>query len=356
MSLFRSDLAQIDDPSDIGVERKKVMMCLNEGVLDPYQMIDEAFHQGMQGVQLNRYFDDVHGALRDELIKYVGHGVGKNNLVWGNGCDDMIHNVFLACRKTKDSFALSLAPSYFDYLTFSRSVGLGMEFLDFEDDLSFSVDKFLDILNSPNCTLGILCNPNNPTGQLLEDEKIIKVLEGTKKPVLLDETYFEFSGKTLAHRIGDFENLLIVRSFSKAFSMAGVRFGYLISQPQNVLNVRKVQTTFNISSLTKSFVYSILLNKESFLHHTQLAKERTQALRTELMALGASAMPSYTNFVTFSFGEHSDDLYEYLGRHDIAIRNVNFHRLLENHLRVSCGTLEENELFLSRVKEFLHAL
>ncbi len=355
MSLFRADLVDLTDPTNIGIEGRKTMMCLNEGVINPYPMIDEAFNQNLQWVQLNRYFDDVHKALMEELANYVGHGVSKNNIVWGNGCDDMIYNVFLASRKTSSSFALSLAPSYFDYSTFSKAVGLGMKFLDFEEDLTFNIDKYLEILNSEDCTLGVLCNPNNPTGQLLGEESLIKIIEGTKKPILLDETYFEFSGKTLASRIKDYPNLLIVRSFSKAFSMAGVRFGYLISQPQNVLSIRKVQTTFNVSTLTKSFVYTILLNKEAFLRHTQQTIKETQDLKDKLIKLGAKAMPTHTNFVTFTFGEFSEDLYEYLLSKDIAIRNLGSHKLLENYLRVSCGSTEENALFLCNVEDFLYA-
>lgn len=354
MSLFRTDLLHADAPSDTKVPRKKHMMCLNESILNPYPLIDEAFNQTMQDVSLNRYFDDIKDTLHKLLTEYVGHGIKEENIIWANGADDMLYNIFLAVREDNDSFALSLAPSYFDYSTFTRAVGLNFETLDFNDDLDFDADKYLKVLNSKNCRLGILCNPNNPTGQLLSDDKILYILRNTEKPVLLDETYFEFSGATMVDRVKDFSNLIIVRSFSKAFSMAGVRFGYMISQEKNTLEIRKAQTVFNVSSLVQAFVVSILLNKHVFLAHTKKAIELTKQMHSDLGALpNVKVMPTQTNFVTFTIGEKTSKLFEYLKEHEIAIRDVGAHRLLKNYLRASCGSFEQNTYFLEQVKNFL---
>ena len=175
------------------------MVCLNESVLDPYQAIDEAFHQNMQHVSLNRYFSSVTSELTAELVKYIGYEITSKNLIWGNGADDMLFSCFLAVREKNDSFVLTHAPSYFDYSTYSRAAGLDIKCQSFNTDFSFDEKEYVKILNSPNCRLGVLCNPNNPTGHLLEDAQIKFILENTKKPVLLDETYFEFSGKTFAN-------------------------------------------------------------------------------------------------------------------------------------------------------------
>jgi len=354
MNLFRKDLLQAGPPADISVPRKKNMMCLNESVLDPFQAIDEAFHQTMQEVHLNRYFSQVTGELKRLLVDYVGNGVTGDNLLWGNGADDMLFACFLAVRENNAAFAVSLAPSYFDYSTYSRAAGLGIKFIDYLPDFDFDEKKYLEVLNSPDCRLGILCNPNNPTGHLLSDEKILYVLENTKKPVLLDETYFEFSGKTLVGRVADFSHLIVVRSFSKSFSAAGLRFGYLVSQSQNVNEIRKVQTIFNTSIMVQAFVMTMLLNKDVFLRHTAAAVALKHQLYENMLPIeGIKTLPSATNFLTFTAGERSPDLFEYLKQNDIAIRDVGAHPLLAKYLRVSVGSPEQNRYFIDTLKRFL---
>ena len=353
MHLFRTDLLQAGPPSDISVPHKENMMCLNESVLDPYQAIDEAFHQTMQEVRLNRYFSPVTSELKRLLVDYVGHGVTKNNLLWGNGADDMLFACFLAVRENSAAFAVSLAPSYFDYSTYSRAAGLGIKFIDYLPDFGFDEKEYLKILNSPDCRLGILCNPNNPTGHLLSAEKVLYILENTAKPVLVDETYFEFSGKTFVDRVADFSHLIIVRSFSKSFSAAGLRFGYIVSQPQNIEEIRKTQTIFNTSIMVQAFVMTMLLNKDVFLRHTSSVVVLKHQLYEDMLQIEQiKTLPSATNFLTFSAGEQSPALFEHLKQHEIAIRDVGAHPLLAKHLRVSTGSAEQNRLFVDTVRHF----
>ncbi|HNX74187.1 MAG TPA: aminotransferase class I/II-fold pyridoxal phosphate-dependent enzyme [Candidatus Rifleibacterium sp.] len=354
MNLFRTDLLKAGPPADISVPRKKNMMCLNESVLDPYQAIDEAFHQTMQHITLNRYFSGVTNELKQSLVEYVGHGLAGDNLLWGNGADDMLYAAFLAVRENDAAFALSLAPSYFDYSTYAQAVGLGIKFMDFRPDFSFDEREYVKILNSDNCRLGILCNPNNPTGHLISDEQILYVLNNTQKLVLLDETYFEFSGITWASRIKDFSHLLIVRSFSKSFSAAGLRFGYVLSQPQNITELRKVQTIFNTSIMVQAFVMTMLMNRELFLRHTRAAVALKHELFKQMQEIdGLKVYPTHTNFVTFSAGARSAALFEHLKNNEIAIRDVGAHPLLKNCLRVSVGSLEQNCFFIDQVRAFL---
>lgn len=354
MSRFRTDLLNAGEPSDTSVPRKENMMCLNESTMDPYQSIDEALNQYLQHLPLNRYFNNVTSELKKELLGYVGHNVKSDGLLWGNGADDILYTVFLAAREHNDSYALTLAPSYFDYPTFCRAVGLGTKFIDFTPDFDFDEKAYVEEANKPDCTLAILCNPNNPTGHLLPEEKIRYIIEHTDKPVLLDETYFEFSGATLAADLEKYPHLLIVRSFSKAFSAAGLRFGYLLSQPENIREVRKAQTIFNTSLLVQAFALTILLNRPVFMAHTRKAIDLKNRLYQTMNSIEQIKVhQSHTNFLTFTIGEKSLELFEHLKNNEIAIRNVGAHAILKNHLRVTTGTAAQNELFIDRVKEFL---
>ena len=354
MKQFRSDLLQAGPPADISVPRKKHMMCLNESVLDPYQAIDEAFAQTMRDVRLNRYFSHVTSDLKSELVNYVGHGVSGKNILWGNGADDMLFSAFLAVREDNNAFVLAHAPSYFDYSTYSRAAGLNIKFQDFNSDFTFDEKEYLEILSQTDCRMGVLCNPNNPTGHMLDDDQILFILKNTHKPVLIDETYFEFSGKTFVDYINEFKNLIIVRSFSKSFSAAGVRFGYLVSAAENVEQIRKVQTIFNTGILVQAFALTMLLNKNVFLGQVK----KTIALKEKLLERmqkipDMKIWKTATNFLTFSPGDKALPLFEFLQEKEIAIRNVGAHPILKSHLRVSIGSPAQCDLFANAVEEFL---
>jgi histidinol-phosphate aminotransferase len=342
-------------PADISVPKKKNMMCLNESSLDPYSVIDEALHKSLRQVSLNRYFSPVSSELKTDLVEYVGHGLTRNHLLWGNGADDMLFASFLAVREDNDSFVLCHAPSYFDYSTYSRAAGLNIRFQNFADDFSFDEQEYVEILKDKNCRMGVLCNPNNPTGHLLKEEQILYILENTEKPILIDETYYEFSNVTFADKISIYPHLIIVRSFSKSFSAAGVRFGYLLSCPENINEIKKVQTIFNTGILVQTFVLTMLTNRSVFLSHVQKTVAEKQRLLEEMQNMSQIKIwPTATNFLTFSIGKKYKELFEYLQEYEIAIRDVSAHPVLADCLRVSIGSPEQNREFLEVLKEFVH--
>jgi histidinol-phosphate aminotransferase len=351
MYYFRSDLKQ-KKPVNINVPSKKLKMGLNESSLNPMEVIQTEFLQEMQHVPLNRYFNDITQKLRKQLAEYAG--VTENQLAFGNGADEMLYYVFNAVRENNNSYAVSLAPSYFDYRSYSGAVGLGIKFLSLQPDFDFSVDDFLQLADSPDCKLVILCNPNNPTGNLLNDAKIIQILEKSKQLVLIDETYFEFSGKTFAAMINKYPNLIIVRSFSKAFSAAGLRFGYVISNSENIRELEKVMTIFHLNLMTQTLISTILDNKEIFLDHNKKVIAQKQIVFNELNSIPNMLIhPSSTNFLTFSLGNRTEDLFNFISENDIAIRPVWHHPVLKEHVRVTIsGDKAENQLFLEKVREF----
>ncbi|MBT3168774.1 MAG: histidinol-phosphate aminotransferase family protein [Candidatus Cloacimonetes bacterium] len=351
MYYFRDDLQQ-KKPINIDVPHKKTMMCLNESSLNPLERIQTEFLEKMKNVPLNRYFNNITGQLKNALSEYTK--LPADHLIFGNGADEMLFTIFNAVRNDNNSFAVSLAPSYFDYKSYSGAVGLGMKFLYLDENFDFSVDEYLKLCDDENCKLAVLCNPNNPTGNLLPDEKIMQILENFKGLVLIDETYFEFSGKTFADKINLYPNLVIVRSFSKSFSSAGLRFGYIISQPQNIRELEKAMTIFHLNLMTQSFVLTLLENKDIFLNHTKQVIENKQVVFNELNAInGLKVHPSATNFLTFTIGEKTENLYNFLAENDIAIRAVWHHPVLKNHVRVSISNANDNAQFLNYVKKFM---
>lgn len=343
--LFRSDLAEAG-PSVINVPVRPRMMCLNESCLDPYQAIKEQFLASMEKVRLNRYLSPLTAELHQCLAAYAR--VEETGVVWGNGADDILYHIFLAVRENAAAYAVCLAPSYFDYGTFCRMVGLNIRYLDLEPDFSFDSEAYLRLASHPDCRLAILCNPNNPTGNLYDAEQLLRIVDALPdKLVLVDETYFEFSGATLVGELDRRPNLMLTRSFSKAFSGAGLRFGYALSAPDNIYSLRKVLTTFHTSILNQAFAYSILEHVALFQAQVAEITAARDTMYRQLSDLpGVTVHPSWTNFLTFSVGEGTPRLFEHLQEQGIAVRDVGAHRLLRGHLRVTVSCAEDNSAFL----------
>ncbi len=351
MYYFREDLKN-KKPVNINVPDKRIKMGLNESSLNPFEVVRDEFLKKMKNVQLNRYFNDITTTLSKQLSDYANFA--PECLVFGNGADEMLYYLFNAVRNNNNSFAVSLAPTYSDYKSYSGAVGLGIKFLSLQPDFDFSVEEYLKLCDDENCKLSVLCNPNNPTGNLLNESKIIEILKSSKRMVLIDETYFEFSGKTFADKIYEYPNLVIVRSFSKSFSAAGLRFGYIISHPDNIKELEKVMTIFHLNLMTQTMISTMLENKKIFLEHNKEVIENKEDVFQKLSAIdGITVHPSATNFLTFSAGNKTEDLFNFLSQNDIAIRPVWHHPVLAKHVRVTISNSGHNAAFIKNVKKFI---
>ncbi|NQT65748.1 MAG: aminotransferase class I/II-fold pyridoxal phosphate-dependent enzyme [FCB group bacterium] len=351
MYYFREDLKN-KKPVNINVPNKKIKMGLNESSLNPFEVIKDEFIEKMKNVHINRYFNSITKRLKEQLSEYAN--VEPECLVFGNGADEMLYYLFNSVRNDNNSFAVSLAPTYFDYKSYSGAVGLGIKFLSLDSDFDFSIDKYLELCDDENCKLAILCNPNNPTGNLLNESKIIEILKQSNRLVLIDETYYEFSGKTFADKIYKYPNLVIVRSFSKSFSAAGLRFGYIISHPDNIKELEKVMTIFHLNLMTQTMISTMLENKDIFLEYNKSIIENKKNIFQQLSEIdGISVHPSATNFLTFSAGDKTEDLFNFLSENNIAIRPVWHHPVLAKHVRVTISNAGHNTAFIENVKKYM---
>ena len=350
MYFFRHDLIK-KHQVNVNVPHLKYMMCLNESGLDPYQTVKNEFLNLMNNIHLNRYYCDITRDLYHEIADYAE--IEPEQLISGNGADEMLYFLFNAVRDDCNSFALTLSPSYFDYQSYCDAVGLSLKTFPLSEDFSFEPDNLMKLADDPDCKLIIICNPNNPTGNLFPYEDIIQIVEqNPQRIVLIDETYFEFSGVTLVPLIKKYSNLIIIRTFSKAFSAAGLRFGYLISCQNNINEIKKVVTAFNLSIFTQAMALTIIRNKRIFLEYNQKIIQQRELLYNDITTLPqVQVFKSYTNFLLF---RHKDyiDLFNYLKENEIAVRNVGNQGILKNCLRVSVAEDKLNRIFFKKVNEF----
>jgi histidinol-phosphate aminotransferase len=190
-----------------------------------------------------------------------------------------------------------------------------------------------------------LPNPNNPTGHLFEKDEILKLLE-SPATVVIDEAYFEFSWVTSVQLLEKYSNLIILRTFSKAFAFAGQRFGYIIAHPAMISRLDEKRNPYNIPSIVMKIAEEILKNRDIFLGKIKEIEMERRRLAEELEKLGFKPFPSHTNFLYFKL-KNAEEV-----REKLADMNV-FVRAFWGGIRVTVGKREENNMFLSALKEVM---
>jgi histidinol-phosphate aminotransferase len=219
-------------------------------------------------------------------------------------------------------------------------------------DFSFPRDLFLKRLEAFKPQAVFLANPNAPTGNLFPEEDLLAVVEKAPGLVVIDEAYYPFSGRTMAPYLKKYKNLVIVRTLSKAFSLGGVRLGYLLADPSIAAECLKAVLPFSVGILTQ-VVGETVLEDDGYVNCVvDRVLEGRRFLYDGLKGLrGLTVTPSHANYLLFQ-SPRSEEIFQGLVERGILIRNVSAKRL-PNALRVTVGSDEENRAFLVAMGEIL---
>ena len=321
-----------------------VKLDANEGDKDLY--LDLLKKLGESDITLNYYPDDSYSELKKEINNYVGYE--PKNITVGNGSSELLD----LCVKTfvdKDETILSLDPTFSMYSIYAQVFSAKYIGAKAEEDFKLNVDSIIKDIKENNPKLIILCNPNNPTGSVLTKEEVRKIVKSTDALIALDEAYMEFGDESLIDEVMDYDNLLIVKTVSKAFSLAGIRMGYIVANEDIITSIEKVRAPYNLNSLSTYIATEALRQKERMFDYVKNIKEEREKIYKALVDLGVKAYASGANFVFFK--SDIDDLQKKLVDKDVLIRK--FSGKLDGYYRVSIGTKEQNEKFLEAFKEVM---
>ena len=316
----------------------------NEGDKDLY--LDLLKKLGESDITLNYYPDDSYSELKKEINNYVGYE--PKNITVGNGSSELLD----LCVKTfvdKDETILSLDPTFSMYSIYAQVFSAKYIGAKAEEDFKLNVDSIIKDIKENNPKLIILCNPNNPTGSVLTKEEVRKIVKSTDALIALDEAYMEFGDESLIDEVMDYDNLLIVKTVSKAFSLAGIRMGYIVANEDIITSIEKVRAPYNLNSLSTYIATEALRKKERMFDYVKNIKEEREKIYKALVDLGVKAYASGANFVFFK--SDIDDLQKKLVDKVVLIRK--FSGKLDGYYRVSIGTKEQNEKFLEAFKEVM---
>jgi histidinol-phosphate aminotransferase len=331
---------------------------------NPYPFPPELMHQlaeRLVNTALNRYPDNQFSEL-NTLVYQKLRIPNSSKLIFGNGSDELI-TLITQSITTPNACVLAPSPSFVMY-RFNALLNR-VRFLEFElNSNDFSIEKtcFLNLIQQEKPSLIWLAYPNNPTGQLFDDQLIEQVLRlAPDSLVILDEAYQPFAEHTWSTRLPEFENLLVLRTLSK-LGLAGIRFGYLAGHDSVISQINKLKPPYNINVLTKATAELALEHYDLFRAQTdQINRDRAQLFEQLSKIDQLQVFESHANFLLFrikSTNNLADHIYQRL-KNDfrILIKNVSTQApILHNCLRVSIGTAQENQLFLTALHQIMSTL
>jgi histidinol-phosphate aminotransferase len=234
---------------------------------------------------------------------------------------------------------------------YAQLLDLDIRKVPYNADLSFPEEGLRAAL-FPSAAAVVLVNPNNPTGTPVRREFIVEVLETMKdRLVIVDEAYVEFNRESVVDLIGKYTNLAVLRTFSKAFGMAGLRLGLILSCRDNIKYLKKAHSPYSIGALTVKLAMAALDDPKPVKAYIAEIKKSKALLQKALTKMGVPFYPSCANFILVRFGESCNRIEEGLREKGILVRNFSRAPLLAGCLRITLGTVKQTAKLISALQE-----
>lgn len=328
-----------------------IKLASNENPLGPSKKVLEAIASVLP--DLARYPDGSAYRLKQALSGFLS--VNANAITIGNGSNDvleLIARIFL----NSDNEAIVSQHSFVVYPLAAKSIGAGLKVIPARN---FSQDLDATLAAISNKTRMIfIANPNNPTGTWIDETTLVSFLNQVPGDVLviLDEAYFEYveeasypDGISL---LAAYPNLIVTRTFSKAYGLASLRVGYAVSHPDIADLMNRIRQPFNVNAMSLAAAEAALNDQSHVVEAVKLNQQGMTFLTAACDELGLGFVPSVGNFLTIDFGRDAMPIYEDLLKKGVIVRPIGVYEM-PNHLRATIGTQTENERFVDTLKQVL---
>ena len=299
---------------------------------------------------VNRYPDPQQLSVKDVLAQQKG--VSKENILLGNGSDEVLDLIFRAfCEPKKDSI-ITLPPTYGMYGVLANINDIKNIEIELEDDFQPNVDDILRAAHT-HTKLLLLCSPNNPTGNNFDAQSIESLIKWFGGIVVIDEAYIDFSEQqSWLYRLEEFPNLIVTQTLSKAYGMAGIRLGICYASKEIISVLNKIKLPYNVNELTQQKALDRLSKPTEIQQEVQsIIKQRNWLYsKLETISYVENVYPSDANFVLVKVDD-ATKRYDELISKGIVVRNRSNQPLCENCLRLTVGTETENIKLITTIKE-----
>ena len=325
----------------------------NESPFDVPAEIKEEIWQKFQKDEWSRYPNEEPDDLLNALAAYTGHP--KEGILLGNGSNELIQASMIGSLNAGDGLLL-IRPGFSVYPRLAKTFNSEVFEVYLSDTFQFDEDALFATLREKSVQMLLIDSPNNPTGAFLDRGVVEKILQQFEGLFVLDEAYFEFSQETARDLIATYPNLVILRTLSKGFGLAGLRLGYMLGQPQVIAELKKAKLPFSVNRFSQVAATVLFKHADVIQANTEtIRRERARLLEEMSQLSGIRVYPSRANFILF---ETTDlpiaSIFEGLKNRGILIRDVTHYPKLEKALRVTVGKPDENNQFVEALKSILN--
>ena len=344
MTFVRNNISQLAGyvPGEQPQGGKFIKLNTNENPYPPSVKVVEAIQVAAE--KLVRYPDPVSTAFR--LAAGEALDVDPDWIVSGNGSDDILTILTRSFVGQGDLIRLP-NPSYILYRTLAEIQGADYQEVDFHDDWSLP-ESFS--ANDNRLKLVFLPNPNSPTGTVVSQTEILELADRLPCPILIDEAYVDFAEFNCIDLVKKNEKIMVSRTLSKSYGLAGLRFGFLVAQPTIIEQLLKVKDSYNCDALSIAGATAAISDQQWLQGNVAKIKATRQTLQEKLTQLGFDVIPSQANFVWCTHPTSEvKPIYEYLKENRILVRYMSYPNWKEG-LRISVGTDDQINACLSLIQ------
>lgn len=347
MKYFRENVEKVKayepgfQPKETGI----VKLNTNENPYPPSPQVMKVLAQ-ISAEQLRRYPDPLGNEFRQAAGQI--HGLSPDYIMCCNGGDELLSIAFRAfCDETRP--VAYPVPSYSLFPVLAKLQNCKAIEVPFDSEFNLPAK-----LAGTDAALTIVCNPNAPSGSFINVEEMASLADELSGVLLVDEAYVDFAEANCISLVKNFDNVLILRSLSKGYSLAGLRFGYAVAQPDLIAGLMKLKDSYNVDAVAIAVAAAAIKDQKYFKENVEKVKAERARLTIRLRKLGFDVPDSQSNFVLAKCKNcKADVVYEKLVRQNIYIRYFAYPGL-EDKLRISVGTPEQNDKLLAAISKILN--
>ena len=350
MLKYRTGLAKM--PSYDVVERDwKIKINANECNMNLPPMVEDRVMGRLSRVAFNRYPNEQLDDLREQIAD--NFSLQKENVLIGSGSSEIIEKLFYCFGGTRSRKIVYPQPSFSMYTIYAKAAEAVGVPVDLEEDYRLDVGKFVRAVVENKASLAVICNPNNPTGNVMSLSDIEYIAQNIDCAFLVDEAYVEFHGESAASVLKKYPHMIIARTFSKAYGLAAARVGYMLADAKVVEMIDKSYMPYHMNVLSLVTADTVYQMRHEYVPRIQMMVAERKRMETELKKLsGFTVYPSATNFILVRYAS-AGELNEAMEAAGIGLRSFGSAPRLENCLRISMGTREENDAWYKAMKDFI---
>lgn len=335
-------------PYEVIKEDYRIRLDANESFLDPGKELSDQILSAISKIELNRYPDDSCSQLRQAFGAFFR--LDPERVVAGNGSDELISLLLSSFLQEEESFVI-FEPEFSMYRIFAEAFHRNCIALHKSDDFTLSSQQVIDAINETGARLVMFSNPSSPTSKVTLKSEVRRILESTDALIVVDEAYMDFSDQSVLDLTSTYENLIVLKTFSKAFGCAAIRLGFAIASNKIISVLNALRPPYNVNSISQTIGTIVLSHPEIIKRHTALIIESREELYEKLKSFidykkDMAILPTQTNFLYFTTNQ-SDRIYEELKLYSILVRNMG------KALRITVGTKEENAELVKAMEEII---